>query len=554
MPTSRSSLPAVRAVRARLVAAAAAAFALVAMLIVPASPAAAAGGPAGEVFAMVNQQRASNGLPPLVSDPVLDNAAYQWANYLRAYGLFEHSSSAWRDSMIGGSGWVYSGENIAAGYTSAASVMNGWMNSAGHRANILGRNYVGMGVAYITGGPWGTYWVQIFAGSLPRVSPGTAPVVTGSPAVGATLSATTSGWPSGTSIGWSWQSDGQAIPGATGPNYVPSISDQGRRITATASGWKPGLYTSYTISSPTSTVTGGATSERLSGANRYDAAVSMSRAGFSPGVPVVYVASGATFPDALSAAPAASLLGGPLLLTPGDQLPSGVATELRRLAPARIVVAGGPASVSPAVFSALQEIAPTTRLGGADRYEASRAIIRDAFGSATVAYVATGLNFPDALTASAAAARVDGPVVLVNGLQQTVDAPTLELLRDLGVTTVRIAGGPASVTPAIQSHLQREGFAVERFSGADRFEAGMNVSVNAFPSASTVYLASGYTFPDALAGAALAGSSDAPLFLAATTCIPESVGRAITALGATRVVILGGPATLSASVASFQRC
>lgn len=538
----------------RWAASVAAAALLIAGALVGAAPASAAVGPGNEVIALVNQQRAANGLGPLMSDPVLDYAAQSWANYLLATGTFQHSSSDWRDSMISGAGWRYSGENIAAGYTSASSVMAGWMGSAGHRANILGSSYVGIGVGYVQGGPWGTYWVQIFANSLPRVAPGAPPTVTGSTTVGGTLTATTSGWPSGTSIGWTWQSNGQPIPGATSASYVPSLSDQGRTITATASGWKPGLYTSYTVSAPTAAVTGTTTSSRISGSNRYDAAAAMSRAGFTTGVPVVYVASGANFPDALSAAPAAALRGGPLLLTPGDQLAPVVATELRRLAPGRIIVAGGPATVSEAVVTALQAIAPTERISGSDRYAASRGIVADAFGSSSIAYIATGLNFPDALTASAAAAHLDAPVILVNGQASVPDAATIQLLRQLGVTTVRIAGGPASVTPGIQRGLESQGFVVERLTGADRFEAGNAVSLQAFESAPLVYLASGYTFPDALAGAALAGSQDAPLFLAAGTCLPDSVSRAITSLGATRVVLLGGPATLTPSVATFQRC
>jgi putative cell wall-binding protein len=378
--------------------------------------------------------------------------------------------------------------------------------------------------------------------------------VSGSAAVGGTLSATTSGWPSGTSIGWSWQADGQAIPGATGPNYVPSISDQGRRITATASGWKPGLYTSYTISAPTATVTGGTTSERLSGPSRYETAVAISRAGFAPGVPVAYVAAGTNFPDALGAAPAAALQGGPLLLTAGDALPAAVRAELVRLAPARIVVVGGANVVSPAVLSALEAIAPTTRVAGADRFETSRLVVADAYDSASIAYVATGLNFPDALTAAAAAAHLDGPVVLVNGAQGTIDAASVDLLRSLGVTTVRIAGSSVVVSNGIQADLARAGFAVERVAGADRYATATAISVQAFASAPTVYLATGLTFPDALAGAALAGSQDAPLFIAAGTCIPDAVSRAMTALGASRVVLLGGTPALSSAVGSFQRC
>ena len=59
------------------------------------------------------------------------------------------------------------GENIAAGYTDAADVMNGWMNSPGHRANILSDSYdqVGIGYYYDVNAPYRYYWVQIFMGS-----------------------------------------------------------------------------------------------------------------------------------------------------------------------------------------------------------------------------------------------------------------------------------------------------------------------------------------------------------------------------------------------------
>lgn len=538
----------------RWIASIAAVAVLTATALVGAAPATAAIGPGNDVIALVNQQRASNGLGPLMSDPVLDYAAQSWANYLLATGTFQHSSSDWRDSMISGAGWRYSGENIAAGYTTASSVMAGWMGSAGHRANILGSSYVGIGVGYVQGGPWGTYWVQIFAASLPRVTPGAAPTITGSTTVGGTLTATTSGWPAGTSIGWTWQANGQTIPGATSATYTPSLSDQGRTITATASGWKPGLYTSYRSSSPTAAVTGSTTSSRLSGPNRYDTAVAISTSGFSPGVPVAYVASGANFPDALSAAPAASLLGGPLLLTPGDSLPATVRAELVRLRPDRIVVVGGPTVVSDAVLAQIRSIAPTSRVAGDNRYETSREIIADAFASTPYIYLATGRNFPDALTASAAAAHLDAPVVLVDGNASSVDAATIDLFRALGVTTVRIAGSTAVVSAALERSLGTAGFAVERLGGTDRYETGTAIVRGAFSSAPTAYVASGLNFPDALAGAALAGSVDAPLFITMGTCIPDGVSRALTDLGVTSVVLLGGTPTLSTSVASFQRC
>jgi putative cell wall-binding protein len=432
--------------------------------------------------------------------------------------------------------------------------MAGWMGSAGHRANILNPNYVGVGVGYVSGGPYGHYWVQIFAASLPRVPAGNAPVISGSPVVGGTLTATATGWPGGASLGWLWQADGVTIPGATSATYSPTISDAGRKLTVTVTGWMPGYYTSSKVSGPTSVVSGGPTAARLAGSDRYATAVEISRNGFSPGVPVVYVASGADFPDALGAAPAASLGGGPLLLTSPTSLPSVVAAELRRLAPARIVVVGGTPSVSAAVFSQLQTIAPTERLSGSDRFETSRRIVDSAFESASIAYIATGLNFPDALTASAAAAKVQAPVILVHGGAASVDAATISLLRTLGVTTVRIAGSSSTVSNGIQSSLANNGFSVQRLAGADRFETANKINEQVFTSAPTVYLASGVTFPDALAGAALAGSRGAPLYVATGSCIPASTSLSLTRMGVSTIVLLGSSATLNSSVASFQRC
>lgn len=517
-------------------------------------PAQAASGPAGDVFALVNQQRAANGLGPLLTDPTLDFAAQVWAQNLADNGLFQHSSADWRSAMISGGGWTFSGENIAAGHTSASQVMNAWMNSDGHRANILNSSYVGVGVGYVKGGPYGHYWVQIFAGSQPRVIPGNAPVISGSASAGGTLTATASGWPSDVALNWRWESGGVTVSNATSSTFKPSLADIGNRITVTVTGTKSGHYSASKTSNATSPVSGNVTSTRLAGSNRYETSALISQSGFSPGVPVAYVASGLGFPDALGAAPAASEIGGPMLLTDTTTLPPSVDQELRRLQPGRIVVVGGTPSVDDAVLAQLQTIAPTTRVAGPDRYATSRAIVDDAFTSASVAYIATGLDYPDALTASAAAAHVSAPVILVNGGQSTLDAATIPLLQSLGVTSVRIVGGPDTVSSGIQSALAGAGFSVNRLAGANRYETANAINVQAFGTASTVYLASGQTFPDALAGAALAGSKDAPLYLTASNCIPDSVSQAITAIRATQVVLLGGTPTLGSGVANFDRC
>ncbi|MGN7947641.1 FG-GAP-like repeat-containing protein [Microbacterium sp. 22215] len=147
---------------------------LAAAVLVPTS-ASAAGGVAGEVFSLTNAQRTQAGLRPLISDPALDAAAAEWARHLASTCTFEHSTSQWRSTRVAASGWIATGENIAAGQPDASSVMTAWMGSAGHKANILDSRYTGLGVGYATGSCYRSYWVQIFGiGSPVKKLPGGA--------------------------------------------------------------------------------------------------------------------------------------------------------------------------------------------------------------------------------------------------------------------------------------------------------------------------------------------------------------------------------------------
>ncbi|SDZ39764.1 cell wall-binding repeat-containing protein [Herbiconiux ginsengi] len=300
-------------------------------------------------------------------------------------------------------------------------------------------------------------------------------------------------------------------------------------------------------------VTVGPAVDRIGGADRYEVAVNTSKDGFPDGAKTVYVASGAVFPDALSAAPAAAVADAPVLLTAPDSLPAVVKAEIERLDPESIVIVGGKASVSSAVGTALGSIAPVTRLGGADRFAASRAVAAAAFPSgAATAVLATGRNFPDALSAGAAIGAA-GPVILVDGSADGLDAATTKLLTDLGVTSIAIAGGEASVSPGIEADAQAIAATV-RLGGADRYAASQTINAHFFTSADRVLLATGANFPDALAGSALAPKVGGPLFTVPGTCVPAETLAQIASLGATRVTLLGGVNSLSTDVESLTAC
>lgn len=143
--------------------------------VATAAPAQAAVGDAAVVFSQTNAQRVKAGLKPLISDPALDQAAQAWAQQLANSCTFTHSTATWRASRVAKAGWAATGENIAAGYTTAA-VVPAWMASAGHKANILNSRYTGVGIGYVKGKCYPTYWVQIFGLSKTATTAGAGDV------------------------------------------------------------------------------------------------------------------------------------------------------------------------------------------------------------------------------------------------------------------------------------------------------------------------------------------------------------------------------------------
>jgi putative cell wall-binding protein len=182
--------------------------------------------------------------------------------------------------------------------------------------------------------------------------------------------------------------------------------------------------------------------ERIAGEDRYATAAAVSAASFAPGVPVAFIATGQDFPDALAGAAAGAALGGPVLLVPGDALPTFVADELGRLRPAMIRVLGGSGVVSDAVLDALGPFAPDViRLAGPDRYATAAAITAALYPTDVERlFVATGLDFPDALAGS----PLGGPLLLARP-GPLPDAVATEITR-LAPGQVVALGGPAVVS------------------------------------------------------------------------------------------------------------
>ena len=313
---------------------------------------------------------------------------------------------------------------------------------------------------------------------------------------------------------------------------------------------------------------------RIGGANRFASAANMASAWRAPDntgtSEVVYVSNGLNWPDALGSGPAAASEGAPLLLVTPTSVPAETAAQLRALMPGKIVILGGTASVSTSVELQLRRYAASiVRIAGPDRYSVSRSIARYAFitvptaspeidqiGS-TVAYIATGAGFPDALIAGAAGAHVTAPLIMVNGALGSIDSQSLTLLRDLGVTEVVIVGSPGSVSAGIEASLRAQlgdGVNIIRYYASDRYQSSVVVNSQFGQDEASVYLVSGANYPDALAGAALAAHEGRLVYLVPPTCVPLATAQAIANRRPDLITLLGGPGSLSANVAALGLC
>jgi putative cell wall-binding protein len=307
----------------------------------------------------------------------------------------------------------------------------------------------------------------------------------------------------------------------------------------------------YTLRFKAGTIT------RLSGAGRVQTAIALSKERYADGeLPLfdpsgygtVVLANGFNFPDALAGSTLAGALSGPLLLTNQATLDHDVKVEIERLGATRVLMLGGTGALSDGVKHALEQIPGMTvdRVAGADRMATSIAIAKralqeydtampGALSTATVAFVANGMTYPDALAASPMAAYNVAPILLTR--PNSIDASTLAALDDLNVHDVVILGSTSAVSANVEKALTDKLHAghVMRIGGKDRYETAKAFAVWATGSQGATdavgtpaisadarlaaldwrhfVLSAGWNYPDALGGGAFAGLAGRPLLL-----------------------------------------
>jgi putative cell wall-binding protein len=289
---------------------------------------------------------------------------------------------------------------------------------------------------------------------------------------------------------------------------------------------------------------------RLAGADRIATAVAISVDQFaaprSAGAAVL--ARSDDFADALAGASLAGAKKGPVLLTARDGLSAATRDELARaLAPGSTVyLLGGTSALSDRVVSDVTAAGfSARRLAGSTRAGTATAVADELGGDASTVLVVNGFTFPDALSASSPAAANRWPILVTE--RDRVPSETSAWLQSHATASTRYAiGGAAAISDRVVSQI-----GATRVAGADRYATSIAVAERFTKAGATVVVASGRSFPDALAGGPRAGALGAPLVLVAggTPADPDAFGR----LAPKDVVLLGGTGALPESTEGSVR-
>lgn len=322
---------------------------------------------------------------------------------------------------------------------------------------------------------------------------------------------------------------------------------------------KPGAYPGPTV-------------ERIAGMTRYETCEGISKTAFPSGsgnITSVIVASGSDWMSALPASVLAATLKGPLLLTRPSALSDVVPNEIGRLGATNVYLAGGSVNAGvEASIRALPGVRTVTHIAGPTAADTARDIAslvrasRPSGPTGGTVFLGTDAAFADCLSASSVGAASGSPVLLTDG--EALSPGTASALRAQQPDTVVVCGGTGAVSDDVlaavraaapQAHVIRKA-GIDRYATARSLaEYGLTL-VGIDPS--TVYVASGADFPDALGGAVLTalgpGGPGMPLVLTRPTALSADAAAFVDAHpGIQSAVVLGGAGAVSPGVVSGLR-
>ena len=448
-------------------------LALVASLAILAGVAAPVAAVDGATYVqLTNAKRALEGKGPVSLHAAVDQVTVERANHMAAHDEFEHDM-AYVASRLTQLGVCYTGYGEIIAYTTRtdytpSNAIERWWLSSGHHAIMVG-NYTHAGGSHTRSTETGRmYSVMVFvklcaSSTPPAGSDLVISRIAGTDRYATAAAISRSRFGSGAST--VFIATGASFPDALAG--APAAARAKGPVLLTARGELPAATATELarLNPSTIVVLGGngvvsdavvsklrahaATVVRWAGADRFATAAKISAQSFPSGVPVAYLATGDTFPDALSGGAVAGRMGGPILLVNRGSIPGATAAELARLKPAKIVILGGTTVIGDAVRAAADQYTAgsVTRLAGADRYATSVQVSRSAYGSSDFVFIATGTKFPDGLAGGPVAALLPGPLLLVSPTQ--LPSVVKAELQRLGPDRVFVLGGTGVVSGTV---------------------------------------------------------------------------------------------------------
>jgi putative cell wall-binding protein len=318
---------------------------------------------------------------------------------------------------------------------------------------------------------------------------------------------------------------------------------------------------------PDPTETDTVTVQRVAGDDRIGTAIEVSQEVYPDGADTVVIARADEFADALAGAPLAKQEEAPILLTISDQVLPAVEAEIERLGASTAILLGGEAALSSNVAAQLRDMGlDVERVWGANRFGTAAQIAEAMGGQFESVFLTEGIHpnpdrgWPDAMSAAPYAAFSERPVLLV--AHDILPPETRQALDDTDAEETVVVGGSAAVSDRVFDEIEEAGHGPRRLAGGNRFEtsaAVYNEGIEAGMAGlepgmdqSTLWVATGQNWPDALTGGAAVGARGETLVLVARDDLADSPAtRDLIAEHReeiTHVNLLGGRAAITQNV------
>ena len=271
---------------------------------------------------------------------------------------------------------------------------------------------------------------------------------------------------------------------------------------------------------------------RIAGEDRIATSIEISKKMFNESDNVV-LASGFNFADALSAGQLAAALNAPLILS-SDQLDSRTSDEIAKLKPKNMYIVGGENALSSNIEESVKSVVNDInieRLRGNDRYETSVKVMEKTkeFVDAEYLLIASGKNFPDALSATSFMADHKALMVLSDG-----NSYPKSDLQEIAIGGV--------------NQLPLNGFTGERIAGNDRYQTALAIAKRSFESNENAILANSKVFADSLSAVSVAKNYKAPIILTDNENLTQSTKSYLENMNS--VTIIGGEKSVSSNIFS----